>query len=67
MSVLIALVYILVVCGAAALAYWAVDKLQTPDPLNRIVKVLAIVIAIVAVVMILLQLLGMGGGLPPLT
>jgi len=67
MSVLTAFVYLIVVCGAAALAYWAVDKLGTPDPLNRIVKVIAIIIAIVVVVIIVLNVLGMGGGLPPLT
>ena len=67
MSILQTFVYLLVVCGAAALLYWAVDKLGTPDPLNRIVKVLAIVVAIVIVVMILLNMMGMGGSLPRLT
>ncbi len=67
MSILTAFVYMLVVCGAAALLYWAVDHLGTPDPLNRIVKVLAIVVAIVIVVMILLNMMGMGAALPPLT
>jgi hypothetical protein len=62
-----AVIYLLVVCGAAALVYWAVDKLGTPDPLNRIVKVLAMVIAIVVVVMVLLSMLGMGAALPPLS
>jgi hypothetical protein len=67
MSILQAVIYLLVVCGAAALVYWAVDKLGTPDPLNRIVKVLAMVIAIVVVVMVLLSMLGMGAALPPLS
>jgi len=67
MSILQAAIYILVVCGAAALIYWAVDKLGTPDPLNRIVKVLAMVVAIVVVVMVLLGLLGMGAAMPPLS
>jgi hypothetical protein len=66
MPILQAVVYLLLVCGAAALLYWAVDKLGTPDPLNRIVKVLAIVIAIVVVVLIVLRMIGMGGALPPL-
>jgi hypothetical protein len=67
MTILSAMIYLLVVCGAAALVYWAVDKLGTPEPLNRIVKVLAIVVAIVVVVMILLNMIGMGSALPPLS
>lgn len=66
MPILNAIIYLIIVCGGAALLYWAVDKLGTPDPLNRIVKVLAIVIAIVAVVWILLAMIGMGGSVPPL-
>lgn len=67
MSIFHAVIYLLVICGAAALAYWACDKLGTPEPLNRVVKVLVIVVAIVLVVMVVLQMIGMGGGLPPLT
>lgn len=67
MTILQAVIYILVVCGAAALVYWAVDKLGTPEPLNRIVKVLAMIVAIVVVVMVLLGLIGMGAALPPLS
>jgi hypothetical protein len=63
MNMLYAAIYILCVCGGAALVYWAVDKLGTPDPLANIVKVLTICVAIV---LILLSLLGMGGGLPGL-
>jgi len=66
MSMLYAAIYILCVCGGAALIYWAIDKLGTPDPLANIVKVLTICVAIVLVVIILLGLLGMGAGLPGL-
>jgi len=64
MSMLYAAIYILCVCGGAALVYWAIDQLGTPDPLGRIVKVLTICVAIVLVVIILLNVLGMGSGLP---
>lgn len=64
MSMLYAAIYILCVCGGAALIYWAIDQLGTPEPLSRIVKVLTICVAIVLVVIILLSLLGMGSGLP---
>jgi hypothetical protein len=66
MSMLYAAIYILCVCGGAALVYWAVDKLGTPDPLSNIVKVLTICVAIVLVVIILLNVIGMGAGLPGL-
>lgn len=66
MSILQAVVYLLLVCGAAALVYWAVDKLGTPAPLNNVVKVLTIVIAIVIVVIVLLNMIGMGAAVPKL-
>lgn len=62
-----AVIWILVICGGAALLYWAVDKLATPDPLNRIVKVLAICVAIILVVMIILNLLGLSATPPGLS
>ncbi|HEY3145467.1 MAG TPA: hypothetical protein VGJ75_03905 [Dongiaceae bacterium] len=64
-QILIDVVYILLVCGAAALVYRAVAQLGTPEPLARIVRVLTIVVAIVLVVIILLDMLGMGGILGP--
>jgi len=60
-AILIDVVLILIVCGAAALIYWAVAQLQTPEPLARVVTVLTIVVAIVLVVVILLDMLGLGG------
>lgn len=66
MSMLYAAIYILCVCGGAALVYWAVGELGTPEPLARIVRVLTLCVAIVLVVIILLGALGMGTGLPRL-
>lgn len=66
MSMLYAAIYILCVCGGAALIYWALGQLATPEPLARVVKVLTICVAIVLVVIILLNVIGMGAGLPPL-
>lgn len=67
MSVLQAVVYILLVCGAVALLYWAVPQLGTPEPLARIVRVLGMVIGIVLVVWIILAMIGMGTPMPRLT
>ena len=63
---LIAVIYILCICGGAALIYWAVGELGTPEPLARIVRVLTLCVAIVLVVIILLGLVGAGPGLPAL-
>lgn len=68
MTLFQAVVYILLVCGAVALVYWAVPQMRTPEPLARIVQVLAMIIGIVVVVWIVLQMIGMGGSmgtLPP--
>jgi hypothetical protein len=64
MTLFQAAVFVLLICGAAALIYWAVPKLGTPEPLARIVLVLTMVIAIVAVVFVILSLIGMAGSFP---
>ena len=66
MSLFQAVVYILLICGAVGLIYWAVPQMQTPEPLARIVKVLSMIIAIVLVVFIILSMIGMGGAIPAL-
>lgn len=55
---LISLIYLVAICAGAALVYWAVDKLQTPEPINRIVKVATVVIATLIIIMIILRLFG---------
>jgi hypothetical protein len=60
-----AIVYTLLVCGLLALVYWAVAALGTPEPLARVVRVGAIVIAIIVVVLIWLNLFGMAPITPP--
>jgi hypothetical protein len=63
---LTAIIYILLICGLAALVIWALGELGTPAPLANVVRVLTICIAILLVVMVALNLLGLGPGLPPL-
>ncbi|HVQ52125.1 MAG TPA: hypothetical protein VMS92_18940 [Mycobacterium sp.] len=60
-----AIIWTIVICGFAALAYWAVTALRTPEPLANVVRVGAVVIAIVVIVMIWLGVFGMGPGMPP--
>ena len=64
MTLFQAVVYILLICGAVALIYWAVPQMGTPEPLARIVRVLSMIIGIVLVVFIVLAMIGMGGSLP---
>jgi hypothetical protein len=65
---LVTLVYLLVICAVAALVYWAVDALGTPEPINRIIKVAVVVIAVIAIILLLLRLFGIDApNAPPLT
>lgn len=56
-------IWIIVVCGALALVYWAVDALGTPQPVNRVVKVVAVVLALILIVSIVLGMIGMDTGI----
>lgn len=66
---LVTLIYLVVVCAVAALVYWAIDALQTPEPINRIVKVAVVVIAVLVLIVLILQLFGIAAPVqvPPLT
>jgi hypothetical protein len=46
-----------------ALLYWIVDTIPLPAPINRIVKVVAVVICALVLILLLLQLLGTGAGI----
>ena len=65
---LVAFVYVLVVCAVAALVYWAADALGTPEPINRIVKVAVVVIAVIVIIAVVLNLFGIASPIatPPL-
>jgi hypothetical protein len=58
------LVYVLVVCLIAGLAYWLLDTIPVPEPINRIAKILIVVIAAIALIYVLLGLAG--GDMPRL-
>lgn len=61
-----AVIWTVLICGGAALVYWAVPRLGTPEPLSRVVLVIAVVVAIVLVVMVWLRVFGMAS-MPPMT
>jgi len=56
------LVYVLVVVLVAGLAYWLIDTIPVPEPLNRVAKIIIIVIAAIALIYVLL---GLTGTVPP--
>jgi hypothetical protein len=57
------LVYILVICVVVGLIWWVADYLPVPQPLNKMLKVISM---IVAVIIIIYALLGFAGVAPPL-
>jgi hypothetical protein len=52
------LVYIIVVALVVGVAYWLIDYLPVPEPLNKIIKVLIIVIGAIALIYALLGITG---------
>jgi hypothetical protein len=54
-----ALVYLLVVCVVIGVVFWIVDYVPVPQPLNKLIKVVAIVIGCIAIIYTLLNLAGM--------
>lgn len=55
------LIYVLVVCVVISLVWWIADYLPVPPPLNKIVKIVSVVVGIIIVIY---ALLAIPGGLP---
>lgn len=53
------LLYLLVVCIVISLIWWVADYLPVPPPLNKLLKIVSIVVGII---IICYALLGLGGG-----
>jgi hypothetical protein len=60
------LIYLLVVCVIIGLIWWIADYLPVPEPLNKLIKVVSIVIGCIIIIYALLGIAGVGGGLPNL-
>jgi preprotein translocase subunit SecE len=52
------LIYVLVVCIVIGLVYWVADFVPIPDPLNKLIKVVAIVVGVIAIIYALLGIAG---------
>jgi len=57
------LITILVVALVVGLIYWVADALPVPQPMNKFVKIAAMVIGCLAVIIVLLNLAGYDTGL----
>ena len=57
------LVTLLVVCLVVGLIWYVLDALPVPDPLNRIAKIVTVVIACLITIMLLLDVAGYNTGL----
>ena len=52
------IVWMLIVGILLALAYWVLDAIPVPDPLNRIAKMVLVVLCVLVLIILLLQLIG---------
>lgn len=59
------LIWLIVLAIVIALAYWIIDAVPIPDPLNRWLKIAIVVIGAIALIMVLLNVAGVSTGLPP--
>jgi len=60
------LIWLLVIAIVIGMVWWLLDYLPVPEPLNKLIKVVSIVVGVIAVIYALLQLAGIGGGIPAL-
>jgi len=56
------LVTLLVVCLVIGLIWYVVDAIPVPDPLNRIAKIVSVVIGCLIIIMLLLDVAGYNTG-----
>ena len=58
------LITVLVVCLVIGLIYYVLDAVPVPDPINRIAKIVTVVIGALIIIMLLLDVAGVDTGLP---
>lgn len=57
------LIYLLIVCVVIGIVWWVCDYLPVPQPLNKLIKVVSIVIGCIIIIYALLGLAGMAPNL----
>ena len=58
------LIWVVVVAGIAMLALWAVRELGVPSPIDRVARVVIIVIAVLVIIGLVAGLFGVDTGMP---
>jgi hypothetical protein len=57
------LVYLLVVCVVIGVIWWVADYLPVPEPLNKLLKIVSIIVGVIIIIYALLGLAGMAPAL----
>jgi hypothetical protein len=52
------LIYVLIIGVIAGIIWWVCDFLPIPEPLNRLIKILTVVVAAIAIIVALASLAG---------
>jgi len=52
------LIYALIVCIVIGVVWWVCDYLPVPEPLNKLIKILSIVIGVIVIIYALLAVAG---------
>jgi len=50
------LIYVLIIAVVVGIIWWVCDYLPVPQPLNKLIKILSIVIGVIAIIYALLRL-----------
>ena len=57
------LIYLLIVCIVIGVIWWMADWLPVPEPLNKLLKIVSIVIGVIVIIYALLGIAGMAPAL----
>ena len=52
------LIYLLVVCVVIGVIWWVADYLPVPEPLNKLLKIVSIIVGVIIIIYALLNLTG---------
>lgn len=52
------LIYVLIVCIVIGVIWWVADYLPVPEPLNKLLKILTIVIGVIVIIYALMHIGG---------
>jgi hypothetical protein len=58
------LLYIVIIAVVVGLAYWIIDAIPVPQPINKFAKILIIVVGVIALIYVLMGIAGNAPSLP---